>query len=366
MLFSEKSFGIILTSVFLTLLKMELGVAQPSQLSFKITQPVQCILGEDCYIRQYVNVGQNGELVDYKGGFLTSMNQTGTDFALQTYEQMTKGVAVLAPASGTVTAIKSNMYDYYEGAKSIPQKAKIVGTKNYCGNYITIDHGEGWKSQLCHLRQHSILVAPGQTVNKSQMIGLVGCSGKTNAPYILFQLFHNEKAVDPFQNELWEPPIPYQTTGVIDKGIISTISNLKTVQKVASNQKSLTPLDPYMIAWIRLYGVQAGDVQRFIFIQPDGLIYSKPIMDTIQKNYKEWFSYGGYPVDKSFSNSLLGKWTVLYEIAHPTEEQIKNQEIPWKTIATFNFEMKLDKGTSKIDPIVNPINKKINRANNNY
>ncbi len=357
----SKSIGIIALIFYVSSLLAEPHAAASNKINstippLKITQPINCILGQTCYVRQYVNVGQEaGDAYDYKGGFLTSAQQNGTDFALQTYHQMNKGVAVLAPAAGTVIAIRENLFDQHnnENKKSFRQKDpyKRINQKDYCGNYVAIDHGHGWTTQLCHLRQHSIRVAPGQSIHKGQLLGLVGSSGKTDGPYLHFQLRYNNAVVDPFQSQLWEPAIPYHATGIIDHGISPKVLDLKSVQQKASHYTKLTPLNPSMVAWVRLYGVHKGDVQRFIFIQPDGLIYGKPIINNIDKDYKEWFSYGGYPIDSSFTNSLLGNWTVLYQMAHSDEEDIKKQQVQWKTIVTFHFTMATDSNKSAITPI---------------
>lgn len=323
--------------------------AAPPVAPLSLSQPINCTLGDTCYVRQYVNVGQErGKPCDYRGGPLTSTHQKGTDFSLQTYQQIIAGVAVLAPAAGTVSAIKTDMYDQHDKTEEGSRRQRHINKKDYCGNYVVIDHGQGWTTRMCHLRQHSIQVAPGQAVRRGQVLGYVGSSGKTDGPYLHFQLRYNGAVVDPFQNQLWDPAIPYRGTGIIDKGISSTVPTLQRVQRKAPHRTSLTPLDPSMVAWIRLYGVRGGDMQRFIFIQPDGLTYGKPIVNTIDKAYKEWFSYGGYPIEKSFTNGLLGHWTVLYQMAHPRENQ---QKVQWTTIATYRFTMTTDESKSTISPI---------------
>ena len=39
---------------------------------------------------------------------------------------------------------------------------------------MIVEHAEGYETQYCHLRQGSIVVAPGDTVSKGDRIGEIG------------------------------------------------------------------------------------------------------------------------------------------------------------------------------------------------
>ena len=97
--------------------------------------------------------------------------------------------------------------------------AAPVGTKIYCtgdgvveqvvlghsgyGNYIVIDHGYGYKTRYAHLKKS--LVKTGQKVSRGENIALLGNTGKSTAPHLHYEVFKNDKPINPvdfFFNDL--------------------------------------------------------------------------------------------------------------------------------------------------------------------
>ena len=71
----------------------------------------------------------------------------------------------------------------------------IAGWSDSAGNWIVIDHGNGFVGKYMH---HSALaVSAGQTVSKGQQIGYVGNTGNSFGAHLHFQLELNGSAVDP-------------------------------------------------------------------------------------------------------------------------------------------------------------------------
>ena len=71
----------------------------------------------------------------------------------------------------------------------------IAGWSDSAGNWIVIDHGNGF---VCKYMHHSgLLVSAGQTVTKGQPIGLVGNTGNSFGAHLHFQLELNGAPVDP-------------------------------------------------------------------------------------------------------------------------------------------------------------------------
>ena len=71
----------------------------------------------------------------------------------------------------------------------------IAGWSDSAGNWIVIDHGNGFVGKYMH---HSgLLVSAGQTVTKGQPIGLVGNTGNSFGAHLHFQLELNCAPVDP-------------------------------------------------------------------------------------------------------------------------------------------------------------------------
>lgn len=99
-----------------------------------------------------------------------------------------RGTPVLATAAGVVREVKRS--DLEAGY----------------GNYIEIDHGEGWVTRYAHLEE--INVKYGARVKKGQTIGAVGSSGGSIAPHLHYEILHDGKNVD---------PVYYMIEGLTDK-----------------------------------------------------------------------------------------------------------------------------------------------------
>jgi murein DD-endopeptidase MepM/ murein hydrolase activator NlpD len=65
------------------------------------------------------------------------------------------------------------------------------------GNVIILDHGYGVFSQYAHLSE--FFVEPGQWVEKGQVIGLAGATGRTNGPHLHFEIIVHGQPVDPIR-----------------------------------------------------------------------------------------------------------------------------------------------------------------------
>jgi murein DD-endopeptidase MepM/ murein hydrolase activator NlpD len=88
-----------------------------------------------------------------------------------------RGTTVFATGPGRVTDIKrSNLEAGY-------------------GNFIEIDHGNGFRSRYAHLE--AINVREGQVVEKGFEIGTVGNSGGSIAPHIHYEVIREGENVDP-------------------------------------------------------------------------------------------------------------------------------------------------------------------------
>ncbi len=63
------------------------------------------------------------------------------------------------------------------------------------GHHIRIDHGFGYITLYAHLSKYN--VRKGQKVNRGDLIGFVGSSGRSQAPHLHYEVHYNEEPVDP-------------------------------------------------------------------------------------------------------------------------------------------------------------------------
>ncbi len=100
-------------------------------------------------------------------------------FGLKLTDFYAFGLPVLAPAPGTIYAVENQVED------NPPGEAEME--RNW-GNYVIINHGNGEFSELSHFKQYSITVVSGQYVQRGDIIGYCGNSGRSPVPHIHFQL----------------------------------------------------------------------------------------------------------------------------------------------------------------------------------
>ena len=72
---------------------------------------------------------------------------------------------------------------------------RIAKDRYYAGNSVVIDHGGGIFSQYYHLSK--ISVQPNERVNRGQIIGLSGQSGRVTGPHLHFGIAINGISVNP-------------------------------------------------------------------------------------------------------------------------------------------------------------------------
>ena len=66
---------------------------------------------------------------------------------------------------------------------------------NGYGNFIEIDHGNGFKTKYAHLNKS--YVTRGQTVKQGEKIAEVGSTGRSTGPHLHYEVLYNGVNVDP-------------------------------------------------------------------------------------------------------------------------------------------------------------------------
>ena len=101
--------------------------------------------------------------------------------------------------NGTITS--RHMGTDFAGATGAPVRAanrgvvRIVGRFYYGGNVVYVDHGAGLTSAYLHLSRQ--LVAEGDTVERGQVIGRVGATGRVTGPHLHLIVRYGRVTVDP-------------------------------------------------------------------------------------------------------------------------------------------------------------------------
>lgn len=246
--------------------------------------PLTCDLATTCFVQNHVDRDPGPGAADYTCALQSYDGHDGTDFALPDLAMMVTGVDVVASAPGTVKGLRDGEPDALQGVPGAPD----VRDKE-CGNGVVIDHGGGWETQYCHMKQGSVTVAPGLRVRMGQKLGQVGLSGQTEFAHVHLTVRHGGVALDPFHPEdvlicgtapdhsLWLDPPPYQPGGIIAAGFATDIPTFAAIKAGMPVQTTLPASAPALVLWVHLFGSRQGDQVRLILTGPTG-----PVLDETQ------------------------------------------------------------------------------------
>ncbi len=156
--------------------------------------PLACPEGSICPIQQFVDLDPGPGARDPWCGAKTYDGHKGTDFRVLSMQDVARGVEVVAMADGVVKASRDGMADRLV---STDEDRKAVASRE-CGNGLILDHGNGLETQYCHMRKGSLRLAPGTSVRKGDVLGLVGASGMAQFPHVHVTLRRDGKETDPF------------------------------------------------------------------------------------------------------------------------------------------------------------------------
>ncbi|MDD5937384.1 MAG: peptidoglycan DD-metalloendopeptidase family protein [Clostridiales bacterium] len=104
----------------------------------------------------------------------------------------------VAPTAGASTYHRGVDIGGAQGASIVAALPGTVTEASYSvsgGNYVNIDHGNGFVTRYLHCSK--LLVSPGDKVTKGQTIALVGSTGISTGPHLHFSVVLNGTYVDP-------------------------------------------------------------------------------------------------------------------------------------------------------------------------
>ncbi len=254
------------------------AAAPPAAAEPFLALPIDCELGESCYIQSYTDLDPSEAAADYTCGTLSYDGHKGTDFALPSLAAMEAGVDVLAAAPGIVRATRDGMADRLFD----PENGDALDGRD-CGNGLVIRHSDGWETQYCHMRRGSIAVEAGEQVAAGTLLGQVGLSGRTEFPHLHLSVRHEGRVVDPFAPDaapgrcgqdapetLWRDPPPYRPGGLITSGFADAIPAYESIKAGTAHDPTMRTTTPALVLWGFGYGSRAGDVMEITITDPDG------------------------------------------------------------------------------------------------
>lgn len=335
-----RSLGTIPARIFLAWALLPLSSVGPAWADgFRLSLPVDCTMGEDCHIQQYMDRDPGEGHRDFQCRGLSYDGHKGTDFAVPTLADMTRGVDVLAAADGQVTGLRDKMPDT---GWTDDTKGQVKGRE--CGNGVLLAHPGGWETQYCHLRSGSIAVVPGQRVERGDLLGQIGLSGRTEFPHLHLSVRRDGVPVDPFDPDgtldcaspgdstLWEDTPLYRPGGVVALGVTDHVPTFDEVKTGLLGTAQMESDAAALVVFGLTFGTLAGDIVRLSLQGPDGEVLSDD--SRLARNHAQAFRAvgkrlgtrdgwppGGYRATVKLirDNAVIGERTLDITIATPRD-----------------------------------------------
>ncbi|MBC7280237.1 M23 family metallopeptidase [Hoeflea sp.] len=271
--------------------------------------PLVCPQGAVCPIQQFVDLDPGPGVSDPWCGTKTYDGHKGTDFRVLSMRDVDRGVEVVAMADGVVKAFRDGMADRL--VSTDPERQAISSRE--CGNGIVLDHGGGFETQYCHMRQGSLRLETGAKVRKGDVLGLVGASGLAAFPHVHVTLRRNGKEIDPFTgSSAGESCTTHDAgaaaSGLLDAGAMAELGtpDLPTVLSagfadgpVNDRQFMSTGLpDPpgrqaqALVGYI--WAINLAEADRFMLrIEKDGRLFSEQLTEPLDRSKAVYVAFAG-------------------------------------------------------------------------
>lgn len=174
---------------------------------------------------------------------------------------------VYAIASGTILEASDSQ---------IPNNSDLNG--NGLGNYIVIQHDNGYLSSYGHLSTGSFKVKPGDKVTQGQIIAYIGSSGNSSCMHLHFNIYDNSDGSNVRSAENKLDPLDFYVVEINpnaeNSGSIPQYAELKANESLRNN---ITMFNAYMITGSKgggtgaLYDTVFADANSFVTATKEGL-----------------------------------------------------------------------------------------------
>jgi murein DD-endopeptidase MepM/ murein hydrolase activator NlpD len=278
----------------------------------RFSLPIACELGKTCFVQSYVDLDPGPGAKDFACGSATYNTHTGTDIRLRSAVAAEAGVAVLAGAPGTVLRVRDELADSRITSEAAAKAITDLG----CGNATVIDHGGGWTTAYCHMKRGSLVVKPGDKVNRGQKLGSVGYSGLAEFAHVHFEVRKDGKLVDPFADPaapgscpsdpaaavgLWDKAaadlLGYASGEIITAELTGAVPNLDALED-DDRGVPLTAKSAALVLLTRAVNLRTGDRMQLSIRGPGGFA-ADSTTEPLDRNKATFTRYTGKPLKQS-------------------------------------------------------------------
>jgi hypothetical protein len=267
--------------------------------------PVDCRLGEDCFVQQMPDIDPSEKVLDPLCGNATYQGHDGWDIRVRSLKDIDRPTPVIAIADGSVARIRDGVPDrIYDRV----QDRDLAGKE--CGNGVVLEHVGGLVSQYCHLKQGSVAVPAGAQVKKGDIIGSIGSSGLAEFPHVHFAIRQDGKPIEPLTGRPLgqESKACGDTTGSLFEPAVravllragSAILQIGLTNIPPQSSSLLRAGDPPVpdvsepiIAWVWAINVEPGSFFRMRLLDPDQGLIMEIQTNSVADRKANYVAYAG-------------------------------------------------------------------------
>jgi hypothetical protein len=287
----------------LCVIPISLAVLAGAASAIELRLPVECEIGRNCWVQNYVDHDASKEARDYACGAQTYDGHSGTDIRIPNMARQRAGVPVVAAADGRVAGVRDGMADVSIRAAG---KEAIAGRE--CGNGVVVRHADGFETQYCHMAKNSLRVKPGEAVKAGQVLGSIGLSGNTEFAHLHLTVRQNGKVIDPFAYgaaegacnagmSLWQDGVrallSYKTGAVLNRGFSAKPVTMEEIESGDAEAVAPGADAPALVAFVRAIGLRKDDVQQLRIVGPDGATLVDQTADPLDRAKAQYMFFAG-------------------------------------------------------------------------
>jgi len=284
---------------------IQVTAISPPDLPMKFQTPIGRSANQTWAINNYADVDPRSNFAsDYRNGPFQYNGHNAIDAGPWGFYMQDQGIPILAAADGIVDAVQDGFFD------------RETSLGNRPGNFVQINHGNGFKTLYYHFAANTITVQVGSPVRAGQLLGQMGSSGSSTGTHLHYTPYYREAPIETgfAPNDYNHAPMPYGgdvppfffATGITNRMVDSDVG-----EQIANNYSYAQGSVGTLAFWLQAYNLKVGDLLQWRYYRPNGTILATNSF-TLPTNYR--FSWWYWSRNLTNFSSTPGTWRVEFSI----------------------------------------------------